>query len=297
MTAGSYLYYPGCSQKATARGYEESLLAVASTLGIELKEIPDWNCCGATAVIAVNKVLSQALAARNLALAEPLGQTVVTPCPSCSLCLNKANHVLEEGGPLAEKVTSALEAGGLSYRGKVRVRHLLDVLINDVGTEEIKSKVKSPLAGVRIAPYYGCQIVRPMCEGDSADAPQNLEQLIGAVGGEPASFPLATACCGGALAVTRADVGQKMCTDILRSIKAAEAQLVVTPCSLCQVTLDMAQTRSKKLLGERMRLPIVTPSQLIGLALGLTPKQLGLNRLLTPKKCLRALAKGDTQAA
>jgi heterodisulfide reductase subunit B2 len=292
-----YLYYPGCSQRATSRGYEESLLAVASLLGIELHEIPDWNCCGASLVVSVNKVLSLALPARNLALAEPLGQTVLTPCPSCNLCLNKANHVLEEGGPLADKVSSALEAGGLSYRGTVRVRHLLDVLINDVGTEEIKSKVTSPLAGLRIAPYYGCQIVRPLCEGDSADAPQNLERLIGAVGAETASFPLSTACCGGALAATRTDVGQKMCCDILRSIRAAEAQLVVTPCSLCQVTLDMVQTRSKKLLGERMRIPILTPAQLIGLALGLSPKQLGLNRLLTPKKCLRALARGEGQAA
>jgi heterodisulfide reductase subunit B2 len=284
-----YLYYPGCSQKATAKGYEESLLAVCPEFGIELEEMDDWNCCGTTAVISVNKVLALSLAARNLALAESKGLTVVTPCPSCWLSLSKVNKLFHENGPLAEKVKEALAAGGLAYNGTVKVRHLLELLVNEVGPEKIKEKAGAPLTGVKIAPYYGCQLVRPYAEGDSADNPQNLEKLIQAVGGTVADFAMRTNCCGGTLVATREEMGNKMSSDVLRSIHSSGANLIVTPCSLCQTTVEAVQRHSKKLIGEKVCIPVLTITQLIGLAMGKTSEALALDRLLTPKACLKKL--------
>jgi heterodisulfide reductase subunit B2 len=284
MTA--YLYYPGCSAKATSRAYEEALRAIAPRLGIELEEVPDWNCCGASMVVAVNKVLALTLAARNLALAEPQQKTVMTPCPSCNLSMAKANHVLHEGGPLAEKVQTALEAGGLHYGGSVQVRHLLDVLANDVGIEKIKAATLKPLTGIKVAPYYGCQLIRPHAPGDDENDPQNLERIIAAIGGAPAAFPLRMTCCGGTLAITRPEAGQTLCTNIFRSIYAAGADAVVTPCGLCQTTLEVAQEQAGRDLGVTTNLPIFNLPQLVGQALGLEAKVLGLQRSLTRKKQL-----------
>ncbi len=286
----NYLYYPGCSQKATARSYEESLLAICPKLGIELTEVEDWNCCGTTTVISVNKVLSLSLSARNLALAEKqggAGATVLTPCPSCWLSLTKANKVLEQDSELSRKVRDALAAGGLTYSGTVRVRHLLEVLVNEVGVERLKKEAGAPLAGLKIAPYYGCQVLRPYAVGDSQEAPQNLETIIKALGAEVASFEMRSACCGGTLVATREEVGQKMSSDVLRSIVTAGADAIVTPCSLCQVTMEAIQGKSQKLLGDAVSIPVLSLSQLIGLAMGLSDKQLALQRSLIPVSCLR----------
>ncbi|MBN2361504.1 MAG: CoB--CoM heterodisulfide reductase iron-sulfur subunit B family protein [Deltaproteobacteria bacterium] len=292
-----YAYYPGCSGRATARGYDESLLAVAPRLGMTLTEIPDWNCCGSGLALSVNQVLSLALSARNLALAEKIAPTVVTPCPSCCLTLNKANHVLQDGGAAAAPVQSCLEAGDLKYGGGVRVRHLLDVIVNDVGVERLAQAVTAPLTGKRVAPYYGCQVVRPVAEGDDAEYPHNLEQVIAAVGGEVADFPLKTSCCGGALVATRPELGREMCLDLLRSIGAARADIVVTPCPLCQVTLEMAQHQNRGILQGGALAPVLYLTQLIGVALGLSERELGLQRALMPKTCRRALARTEQQPA
>jgi heterodisulfide reductase subunit B len=281
------LYYPGCSQKATARGYEEALLQVAPLLGLELTEIDDWNCCGASLVPAVDQVLAVSLSARNLALAEKAGDLVITPCPSCKLNLNKAHEVLTHGGPLADEVRAALAAAGLRYDGGVRTRHLLEVLLAGAGAESLQAAVKKPLAGMRVAPYYGCQIVRPHAHGDDAANPQNLERVITAVGAEAVPFALRTACCGGALVATRPDVGDRLCRDVLASIRTAGATAIVTPCSLCQVTLEMAQRKHRR---EAPVLPTLNLGQLVGLALGVDPDALGMNRLLAPRACVRALA-------
>ena len=280
------LYYPGCSQKATARGYEEALLQVAPRLGVELTEIDDWNCCGASLVPAVNKVLALSLSARNLALAERAGDTVITPCPNCNLSLNKAHDVLVRGGPLADEVRAALAAGGLTYDGGVRTRHLLEVLVAGAGSDAIRANVSTPLGGLRVAPYYGCQVVRPHARGDDPGDPQNLERVIAAVGAEVAPFPLRTTCCGGTLVATRPDVGDRLCGDLLASIRASGATVIVTPCSLCQVTLEMAQRRGRR---SAPVLPTLNLGQLVGLALGVDTRALGIGRLLAPRACLRAL--------
>jgi heterodisulfide reductase subunit B2 len=289
------LYYPGCSQKATARCYEEALLQVAPKLGLELTEIDDWNCCGASLVPAVNQVLALSLAARNLALAERAGgDLVITPCPSCNLNLNKAHDLLTHGGPRASQVREALAAGGLSYAGGVKTRHLLEVLVAGAGLESLGAAVTKPLAGVKVAPYYGCQLVRPYAPGDDQGNPQNLERVVTALGAEVAPFALRTACCGGALVATRPELGDKLCGDVLASIRAAGANAIVTPCSLCQVTLEMAQRKHRR---DAAVLPTLNLGQLVGLALGIDADALGLNRLMAPRACVRALVEARPQAA
>ena len=159
-----YSYYPGCSLEKSAEAYDVSTRAIAKPLGIEFVEIDDWNCCGATEYIALNRMAAYALVTRNLAQArknEGIDQ-LVAPCSACYLNLRKANQYLVDDTFLAEQVNIALSAGGLSYEpGTLKVRHLLDVVVNDVGYEAIQSKVTKPLQGLRIAPYYGCMIVRP----------------------------------------------------------------------------------------------------------------------------------------
>jgi heterodisulfide reductase subunit B len=285
-----YLYYPGCSQKATAKGYEDSLHAVLPDLGLELQEMEDWNCCGSTPILSTNKVLALALSARNMALAEKTGLDLVTHCPSCWLSLYRINKVLHDGGPYADKIRESLAAAGLTYSGKTKVLHLLDLFVNVLGVDKIKAKASTPLTGLKVAPYYGCQIVRPYAEGDSADNPQNMEKIITAIGATPVEFAYKTTCCGATLVATREKVGSQMSADILRSIKAAGADVVVTPCSLCQVTLEAAGLKSKKMLGEKYRIPILTLTQLMGLAMGKSVKQLGINRqLFSPRSSIGRL--------
>jgi len=276
-----YLYYPGCSAKGTGRAYEEALLNVCRKLGVELEEIEDWNCCGATSVIAVNKVLAFTLSARNLALAEPKGKELVTPCPSCWLYLTKVNKVFHEGGAFADKVKQALAAGGLAYKGTVGVRNLPDFFVNVVGLEALKKAVTNPLEGHRVAAYYGCQIVRPYSENDDAYNPMNIEKIIEALGGEAAPFEGKTACCSGALMATRKDDGVRMSRDILRNIKRASPNVVVTPCPLCQLNLELAEFDEMQPWKET-DLPVLNLAQLVGLALGLSPKELGLSRSILP---------------
>ncbi|UCF77796.1 MAG: CoB--CoM heterodisulfide reductase iron-sulfur subunit B family protein [Candidatus Eiseniibacteriota bacterium] len=276
------LYYPGCSQKGTSRSYEESLFAISSKLGVSLHELEDWNCCGTTSVVAVNKVLSLALAARNLALAEPEGLPLVTPCPSCWLSLTRANRVIKEGGPLAEKVRVALAAGGLSYNGGTVIRHLMEFMVNEIGLERIGQCVSTHLTGLRVAPYYGCQVVRPYAGEDDPYDPQNLEKLIDATGALPVSFELKTACCGGAMMATRKDIGRQMSDKILQGARTVEADLVVTPCPLCQLNLELAEYKNGRWPWEEAELPVLNLTQFLGLAMDVSPEKLALSRSIVP---------------
>lgn len=271
------IYYPGCSQKASSISYEKSFLAIAKTLGIEIIELEDWNCCGTTVAISLNKILSLTLSARNLALAEPLNLPVVAPCPSCYISLSKVNKLFKENDSVTQKVNEALKEGNLNYKGKVKVYNILDFLINEVGIEKIRQKVTHPLTGIKIAPYYGCQIVNPYATGDNNDNPQNLEKIIEALGAVPVDYPTKTVCCGGSLMFTKKQHAEKMSTDILKTIADAKADLITTPCGLCQVNLDFAKGVSNKYIGEKISLPVLTITQLIGVAFGISQSELMIN--------------------
>jgi heterodisulfide reductase subunit B len=262
------LYYPGCSQKASSISYERSFLAIAKALGVEIIELEDWNCCGTTVTISVNEILSYTLSARNLAIAEAQDLPLVAPCPSCYISLNKVNKLYKERSILVEKINASLNEGGLKYSGKVKVYNILDFLVNCVGVDKIAEKVVEKMDGIRIAPYYGCQIVNPYATGDDNNDPRNMEKIIEALGAEAVEFPYRTMCCGGSLAFTRRPQAESMGNEILKSIANAGADLVATPCGLCQINLDMSKKSSSKYTGRKISLPVVNVAQLVGIALG-----------------------------
>jgi heterodisulfide reductase subunit B len=274
-----YTYYPGCSVKATAKMYQQSIDAIAGPLGIELEELDDWNCCGATAYMSVKELMSFAISARNLALAESLHRDVVTPCSACYLVLNKTNLYFAEYPELRKKVGQALEAGGLSYSGNLRVRHILDVIVTDAGYDKISSLVVKRLDGLRVAPYYGCQIVRPEMGFDDPDEPTSMDELIRALGATAIDYSLKAKCCGASLMGTEEKLALRLCRELLANAEEGGAHCVITLCPLCHMNLDVYQGKVNRLFGTKFKLPILYFSQLIGLAMGISPAALGIDKL------------------
>jgi heterodisulfide reductase subunit B len=265
-----YSYYPGCSLDATGLGYGLSVKALEEPLGMKLIEIPDWNCCGATPYFSAKQLGSFALPARNLAIAEQFKRDVVTPCSACFLVLNKVNHYIHEDEKFCEKLNEALAAGGLKYTGSIKVRHLTDVILNDIGIPNIAKKVKKPLAKVKVASYYGCQMVRPKYGAafDDEENPTSLDNLVKALGGQPTDFPLKAKCCGGATMVTDNEMALKLCRDLLQSAKEGGADCIITTCPLCYTNLDAFQKMVNDSFGTDYDIPILFFTQLIGIALG-----------------------------
>ena len=288
MTA--YAYYPGCSLSGLGRPYDESLRAVFGHLGLALEEIPDWNCCGATSYMSVSEDKAVALAARNLALAGPMRAEVVAPCAACYLVLTKAQHMMHEYPALAARVHKGLRAAGLTYPEHVTVRHPLDILVNTVGLEAITAKVTRPLAGYRVAPYYGCQVVRPYGTFDDPLRPQTLDRLMAAIGAHVVDYPLKAHCCGGSLTGTMEEIGVRLNFLLLKEAKARSANVLATVCPLCQYNLETYQAKMRRAFNEDVTLPIVYFTQLLGLAFGLSPVSLGLQRNFVTAEPLPAMA-------
>ncbi len=276
-----YIFYPGCSMESSAKAYHASTLAVCKQLGIGLKEIDDWNCCGATEYLSLDLLPAYALIARNLALAEKQAngnKTIIAPCSACYLNLAKADHYMLEDKDLGSKVNEALAAGGLHYTpGKLAVRHLLDVVINEIGLEHVKEKVTKPLAGLRIAPYLGCMLPRPdygMRYSDS-EHPDELDNLMKALGANVIDFPLKTACCGGHMT----QIGPGTAFELIRRLIAAadqyKADVIVTVCPMCQMNLDAFQGQMNGYFHTNYKIPILFFTQLMGIAFGEQPEKLG----------------------
>ena len=277
-----FSYFPGCSLKGLGRAYEESLLPVMRHLGVELEELEDWNCCGATAYMAVDEAKACVLAARNLALAEESGLTqMLAPCAACYLVLNKTKHYIREYPAMKGTIDRALSVVGLRYRGEVPVRHPLDVLLNDVGLEAIKQRVVRPLRGLKVATYYGCQIVRPYATFDDQYNPTSMDRLLEALGATVVRYPLKTKCCGGSLTGTVPAAGIRMVYILLHEARKREADCLATVCPLCQFNLDAYHAQVKSEYGP-VTVPTVYFTQLMGLAFGLPEKELGLRRAAVP---------------
>ena len=278
-----YTYYPGCSQMVTNKAYNISTKSVARVLGLEMAELDDWNCCGATAYLAIDEDRALVLAARNLALAEQTGRRdLVTACNGCYLVLNKANKYLAERPELREKVARALRAGGMVYEGAVYVRHFLDIVVNDVGEEEVRRCVKRPLSGMKVASYYGCQITRPFGEIDDEEFPEMMDELARWLGAEPVFFPLKTKCCGGLMMTTQPEIGRKLTGKILKSAKKQGADCIITCCPLCQMNLEAYQDRVGAAIEYDCRIPVLYFTQLMGHAFGLGRDEIALKDSLTP---------------
>ena len=279
----NYLYYPGCSLKGTGKAYEESALQVFKALNIQVQELDDWNCCGATAYMAISELQAFALSARNLAIAEKAISSgtvdVIAPCAACYLVLNKTVNYLRDFDDIGHKIHAALAAAGLKYEGRVRVRHPLDVLVNDIGIDTITARVSRPLKDYRVASYYGCQIVRPYATFDDQRDPQTMDQIMKALGAEIIDWPLKTRCCGGSLTGTIQDVGSRLSFILLKEAKRRGANVISTACPLCQFNLECYQDSMKSSFNEDIELASMYFTQLMGLAFGIDGKELGMGRI------------------
>ncbi|MCF7975736.1 MAG: CoB--CoM heterodisulfide reductase iron-sulfur subunit B family protein [Phycisphaerae bacterium] len=271
-------YFPGCSAESTARDMHMSSLAVAQALGIELIEPEGWSCCGATAGHQTDRVLATALSAASLAKVADMGLDMVLNCAACFGRMKTANHDLQDMG-LRKQVADAI---GRDYDGSVIVRHLIDVLLHDIGLDRIKAATKKSLSGLKVASYYGCLLVRPadVMQFDDPENPTCMDTLVEALGGEALDWPHKVECCGGGLSLTRTDLVVSLSDKIVTMASEAGADCIVVACPMCQVNLDMRQIDIKKQGGQDHNLPILYITQLLGLALGIGPDQLGLSKLM-----------------
>ena len=286
-----YAYYPGCSLESLATSYNLSTLEVAHKLGVELKEIKDWNCCGATAYFPVDELLAHTLVARNLALAEKDGLSdFVAPCSACYKNAYFTNAYLKKDPDLAEHINYALEADDLHVNGTMKVRHLIEVFIEDVGLEEIGKKVTHPLKNLRVAPYYGCQLLRPRKDHENVENPQFFESLLSALGAEPVDYPSKTRCCGGSLIITNRKAALDMVNILLQDAVNRKADVIATTCPMCNVNLEVYQSQVNREFGTQYSIPVMYFTQLMGVALGIKPAKLGIGKEVVPGEPVLAFA-------
>jgi len=303
----AFTYYPGCSSQGSALHLDESLRAIAPELGLELRDLDDWNCCGASVgLVGGGRLPTLSLTGRNLANAERQGkEDVVTGCAACYLNTHAGNEKIKADVMAKRNVNEALAAGDLSYSGDLKVRHMCEVIVNDVGVDKVKEKVKKPLTGLKVAGYVGCQTVRPFAgtqaggDYDAYDDPSFLDDFTRACGAEAVPFQHKTACCGGSVAVMSPDRTLHLIKSILEEAKQAGADVISTPCPLCQTNVEMYQDQINAKFGTDYKIPVVFYSQLMAVAFGLDPqKDAGLHRNTIPaEKIEEAAAKGKASKA
>jgi heterodisulfide reductase subunit B len=291
-----YAYYPGCSLQGTAKEYEASLRAIAGPLAIELHELPGWTCCGSSAAHATSHLLAIALAGRNLNLAAQTsfavpsghGAGLLVPCAACYSRLRGALVALNGDAALREQFAQV--AAQPWTGGNVVVKSLVEVLAQDLGPAEIAARIVRPLTGIKVASYYGCLLLRPttITGFDDPETPSTLDSLVAATGAAAIPWSHKTECCGAGLSISKRDVVGRLVGDILSAALDAGAQAIVTACPMCHANLDTRQDIAGKATGRRFGLPILYVTQLIGLALGLTPRQLSLRSHVTPVDSLLA---------
>ncbi len=272
-------YYPGCSLEGSSREFGESVEALCAALDIELVEIKDWNCCGASSAHVVDHNLALALPAKILAQAEAQGLTeVLAPCAACYARLLSTKQALAADPAKTEEIRKIIE---LPYSGRVEVVHVLEVL--DRVKDRIQAKVTQPFKR-RVASYYGCLLVRPPRANhfDRPEDPQSMDRLAELVGATPVKWAFKTECCGAAFSVSRTELVAKLSGKILADAVKREAELIVVACPMCHSNLDLRRSEINDYLGAQHKLPVLFITQLIGLALGLHPRALGLQRHLVP---------------
>jgi len=294
-----YAYFPGCSAETVSASYHLSTVETGAKLGVQFEEIEDWNCCGATPYTNIDELLAHALCARNLAIAERTGLDVVAPCNACFKNLYHANEDLKKDPDLAEHMNFALEADGLKYGGTIGVHHLIHVFVRDVGLDAIKQKVTHPLKGVKVAAYYGCQLVRPdRNDGYDPAGPRYFEDLIAALGAKPVEFAHRLRCCGASLMIGFRRAALAMVHELLRGAAQAQADVIATACPLCQLNLECYQKDVNREFGTAYEIPVLYFTQLMGLAMGISAKKLGIGtELISPKAVLECVARKPAAAA
>lgn len=287
----TFAYYPGCSLEKTAKPYDDATKEVFRAINIGLNEVEDWNCCGATLSVGLDDRGSTYLCARNVALAAKQGVDLAVPCSACFTALKKAEYTMEDNPRVSEKVKEILGQEGLKYDGSVKIRHVLDILINEA-EREIKSAVKVKLSNVKVAAYYGCQIVRPKSELDDPDNPETLDKLMAWIGTTPTFFSMRSKCCGGMVMQTKPGVAEDMVRDLIISAKQGGAECIVTACPLCQMNLEAYQSKISKKYKKDLFIPILYFTQMMGYAFGIDPKKLGIADNFVSAKNVLAKAGG-----
>ncbi|MBL7224390.1 MAG: CoB--CoM heterodisulfide reductase iron-sulfur subunit B family protein [Candidatus Brocadiae bacterium] len=274
-----YGYYPGCSLLGSAVEYDRSGRALLEALGVELEEIDDWVCCGATAAHATSHLLSLALPAISCAAAEKQGLDVLACCSACYSRLKQTNHDLRKDPALLAQINEIIEE---DYKVKPRVLHVSEVLANEIGADAIREKVTKPLDGLKVACYYGCLLARlpKALRIDNIEYPTMLDDLMAAVGAEPVDWPCKTECCGAALTLARQDMVIRLSGELVQMAKECGADVIAVACPLCQANLDMYQSDAEGQLGEQLGVPVLYFTQVMGLALGLTAEQLALDKVI-----------------
>lgn len=279
-----YLYYPGCSLEGTALEYNSSTQVLMQELGADLLELKDWTCCGASAAEATSYLLSLVLPAYILAMAEEMDGTkeILVPCSACYLNLKKVEEKTRKDPVLLNKINTILEVERLHFNGQVRVRHLLDVVAHDVGPAKIISRVKNPLIDLNIAPYYGCQCLRPYSIFDDPEEPRSMEPVIEAVGAKIHPWNMGGRCCGASHMTTKPEVALELVAAILKAARGADA--IVTVCPMCQMNLEAYQKKISGKFKEDIRMTILYLPQFLGLAMGLSEQDLRLDLNLSVTK-------------
>jgi heterodisulfide reductase subunit B len=295
-----YTYYPGCSAQGSASHLDQSLRAVAPEIGIELEELDDWNCCGASVGHLESGALpNTVLSGRNLALAQKQGrQDILTACAACYINTHSANEKIKKDVALRSNVNEALAEGDLAYDEDLQVRHACEVIVNDVGMDKIEDRVTNPLTGLKVAGYVGCQTVRPFANTDAGgkydtyDDPEFLDNFTKAVGAEVVDFDVKTSCCGGAISLISPQKTLHLIKKILDAAEEAEADVIATPCPLCQQNVEMYQDAVNKKFGTKHNIPVVFYSQLMAVAFGMDAKaDAALNQNVIRANKLEKMAK------
>ncbi|XHH08806.1 MAG: CoB--CoM heterodisulfide reductase iron-sulfur subunit B family protein [Candidatus Bathyarchaeia archaeon] len=278
--SNKYLIFLGCAIPYRVSSFEISSRKVLAKLGVELVEMPQFNCCG----LPLDPVSHEAmlvLAAKNLALAEQEGLNILTLCPGCAGTLKKVNKILKEDPQQKQKVNEHLKEAGLEFKGTIETKHLLQFLKENVGVDKIKASVTKPLTGLKVAEHNGCHILRPKqyIDFDDPEDPQTLKMLIEATGATCLDYVDETECCGAPSVGVSDKVALSLARDKLTHIKDVEAQAMITICPFCHIMYDTNELRIEKLFNEVYGIPILHYPQLLGLAMGLSPEELAFKDL------------------
>lgn len=290
-------YYPGCVAQESGKELDLATRWVAKALEIELVEFPRFSCCGSGFVDEANEVLNVAINARNLAIAERAGLDMLTVCSTCQGMLTLAQLRMTDPAVRA-KVDGALRPLGIEYRGSVKVTHLLRVLTERVGLEAIRSKVKRPLSGLKVGAFYGCHLLRPADEmrWESPEEPHAFEDLLAALGAEPVLYRGRVLCCGFPIQFVKPETAERIAGRQILDAKEHGADAMATPCPLCHISLDAYQAPAAKQVGQPLDMPVFHLPQLVALAFGAAPEELGLSRHLVPTEPALAKIRGPVRA-
>ena len=295
-----YALYPGCAAKGATPELYQSTMAIIGRLGIQVVELTAASCCGAGVVAEADPDVALALNARTFAQAEQLGLDVMTICGTCQGVMGAANKRLKTEPGLRDRINRVLEPAGITYRGTVQVKHLLWIVVREVGLQRLGEQVRVTMEDFRIAPFYGCYILRPSWDlgFDDPENPTSLEKVIRAVGGEPVAYAGRTKCCGFPIILEKEAIAVAMAGTNMKEAKDGGADFMVTPCPLCHMSLDIYQDRAGKAVNTHLNLPILHLPQLLGLAMGIPPKDLGVSRHLVPvDSIVRVTEKKRAEAA